>query len=191
MKLRTQIHACSCSGFWLSSRIRLHYFTLFYLTLQISKRRQFTAKQCKDLQESLCRWPRSHSCGMSWPRWPRWGWHEARTRWRTRRRREGPVCDVFSSRSARTVPVRRRPLWESWSSSVYVLLTVLLSIILDNDQLDTHLLYFTIYLLHSCTCFEHYVLIFRRLNCIDAASGIVLWKQVSSLGLLECNLVYY
>jgi len=30
---------------------------------------------------------------------------------------------------------------------IYVLLTVLLSIILDNDQLDTHLLYFKIGLL--------------------------------------------
>jgi len=32
-------------------------------------------------------------------------------------------------------------------TNFYVLLTVHLSIILDNDQLDTHLLYFTIYLL--------------------------------------------
>jgi hypothetical protein len=39
---------------------------------------------------------------------------------------------------------------------------------LENDQLDTHLLYFTIRL-----CFEHYMLIIRRLNCSDAASGIV------------------
>jgi len=31
--------------------------------------------------------------------------------------------------------------------SIYVLLTVHLSVILDNDQLDTHLLYFTICLL--------------------------------------------
>ena len=54
---------------------------------------------------------------------------------------------------------------------VYVLLTVHLSIILNNDQLDTHLLYFTIRL--SSTSLEHYVLIIRRLNCIDAASGIV------------------
>jgi len=44
---------------------------------------------------------------------------------------------------------------------------------LDNDQLVTHLLYFTIRLLQSSTCFEHYMLIIRRLNCIDAASGIV------------------
>jgi len=56
----------------------------------------------------------------------------------------------------------------------YVLLTVHLSIILDNDQPDAHLLYFTIYLLHSSTCFKHYMLIIRRMNCIDAASGIVL-----------------
>ena len=49
-----------------------------------------------------------------------------------------------------------------------------LSIILDNDQRDAHLLYFTIYLLNSSTYFDHYMLIIRRLNCIDAASGIVL-----------------
>ena len=45
---------------------------------------------------------------------------------------------------------------------------------LENDQIDTHLLYFTIRPLQSSTCFEHYILIIRRLNCIDAASGIVL-----------------
>ena len=54
-----------------------------------------------------------------------------------------------------------------------VLLTVHLSIVLGNDQLDTQLLYFTIRLLWSSTCFEQYMLINRRLNCIDAASGIV------------------
>jgi len=48
---------------------------------------------------------------------------------------------------------------------------------LDNDQLDTHLLYFTISLLESSTCFEHYMLIIRRLNCVDAASGIVTLSQ--------------
>jgi len=47
------------------------------------------------------------------------------------------------------------------------------NVILDNDQLDTLLLYFTIHLLYSSTCFEHHMLIIRRLNCIDAASGIV------------------
>ena len=56
---------------------------------------------------------------------------------------------------------------------LYVLWTVHLSIILGNDQLDTQLLYFTIRLLRSSTCFEYYTLIVRRLNCIDAASGIV------------------
>ena len=50
----------------------------------------------------------------------------------------------------------------------YVSLTVRLSIILDNDQRDTHLLYYI------PLCFEHYVLIIRRLNYVDAASGIVL-----------------
>ena len=74
----------------------------------------------------------------------------------------------------------------SWSSSrkepdtastslvfFYVWLTLHLSTILGSDQLDTQLLYFTIRLLWSSTCFEHYMLIIRRLNCIDAASGIV------------------
>jgi len=37
----------------------------------------------------------------------------------------------------------------------YVLLTVHLSISLDNDKLDAHLLYFTIRHLHSSTCFKH------------------------------------
>ena len=46
-------------------------------------------------------------------------------------------------------------------------------VILDNDQLDAHLLYFTVRPLQSSTCFEHYVLIIRKRNCIDAASGIV------------------
>jgi len=56
----------------------------------------------------------------------------------------------------------------------YVLFTVHLSISLDNDQLDAHLLYFTMRLLCSSTCFKLYMLIIRRLNCIDAATGIVL-----------------
>ena len=44
------------------------------------------------------------------------------------------------------------------------------------DQRDAHLLYFTIYLLHSSTCFEHYMLIIRRLNCVDAASqSVAVW----------------
>ena len=55
-------------------------------------------------------------------------------------------------------------------------------VILDNDQLDTHLLYFTISLLQSSTCFEHYMLIIRRLSCIDAASGIVTLSQWPSGG---------
>ena len=61
-----------------------------------------------------------------------------------------------------------------WERYIYVLLTVHLGIILDNDQPDAHLLYFTIYLLHFSTCFEHYMLIIRKLNCIDTASGILL-----------------
>ena len=55
----------------------------------------------------------------------------------------------------------------------YVLLTVHLRISLDNDQLDAHLLYLTIRPLQSSTCFEHYMLIIRRLKCIDAESDIV------------------
>ena len=43
--------------------------------------------------------------------------------------------------------------------------------------------------INSSTCFEHYMLIIRRLNCIDAA-GIVLWKQVSCLGLLEYSFLH-
>ena len=56
--------------------------------------------------------------------------------------------------------------------SVFVEIYTLLS--LDNDQLDAHLLYFTIRPVQSSTCIEHYMQIIRRLNCIDAASGIVL-----------------
>ena len=61
---------------------------------------------------------------------------------------------------------------------------------LDNDQLDAHLLYFTIRPLQPSTCFEHYMLIIRRMNRIGAASGIVLCKQVSCVGLLEYNLLH-
>ena len=61
--------------------------------------------------------------------------------------------------------------------NIYVLWTVHLAINLDNDQLDTQLFYFTILnftiTLWSSTYFEHYMLIIRRLNFIDAASGIV------------------
>ena len=64
---------------------------------------------------------------------------------------------------------------------IFFLLTAHLSIILDNDQRYAHLLYFTIYSLHSSTCFEHYMLIISRLNCIDAASGIVLSVSASGL----------
>jgi len=49
-----------------------------------------------------------------------------------------------------------------------------LSISLDNAQLDENLLYFTIFPLQPSTCFEHYMLIIRRLKCIDVTSGIVL-----------------
>jgi len=62
----------------------------------------------------------------------------------------------------------------TWLFFCFVLLTAHLSIILDSDQLDAHLLYFTIRPLQSSICFEHYMLIIRRLNCIDTASGIVL-----------------
>ena len=57
--------------------------------------------------------------------------------------------------------------------NLYILLTVHLSIILRNDQPDTQFRYSTIGLLLSSKCFEHYMLIIRRLNCIDAASNIV------------------
>jgi len=70
----------------------------------------------------------------------------------------------------------------------YVLLTVHLSIVLDNDQLDEHLLYFKIRLLLSSTCFEHYMLIIRRLKCTDAASGIVTLIQWPSGAQVERKL---
>ena len=63
-----------------------------------------------------------------------------------------------------------------YSECFYGFMTVKLSINLDNGQIDTHLLYFSILLLRSSTCFEHYMLIVRRLNCIDVASGIVTLK---------------
>ena len=62
----------------------------------------------------------------------------------------------------------------------YVLLTLHLSVILDNDQLDTQFLCFTIRLLQSSTCFEHYMLIIRRFNCIDAVFVIVTVKTSDS-----------
>ena len=57
---------------------------------------------------------------------------------------------------------------------VFCLPYIFLSIILDNDHRDAHLLLFIVYLLHFSTCFEHYMLIIRRLKCIDVASDIVL-----------------
>ena len=67
-----------------------------------------------------------------------------------------------------TVQIRANSILPATLSGWLVLL------ILDNDQRDAHLLYFTIYLLHSSTCFEHCMLIIMWLNCIDATSGIVL-----------------
>ena len=58
---------------------------------------------------------------------------------------------------------------------------------LDNDKLDAHLLYFTMRPLQSSTCFENYMLIIRRLNCIDAASGIVLSVSGRSVHKLREN----
>ena len=72
------------------------------------------------------------------------------------------------------------------SVNFYVLWTAHLSIILGNDQLDTQLLYFTVRLLRPSTCFEHYMHIIRRVNCIDAASGIVTlnvseWSEITEI----------
>ena len=89
------------------------------------------------------------------------------------------VCGIMHRRCSRPVPNFKKGAWfqeiyvKQDKLFFYILLTVHLSIILDNDQLNTKLLYFTIRLLWSSTCFEHYVLIIMRLNCIDAASGIV------------------
>ena len=44
----------------------------------------------------------------------------------------------------------------------------------DNNQLEAQLLYLYCISPQSSTCFEHYMLIIRRLNSTDAASGIVL-----------------
>ena len=50
-------------------------------------------------------------------------------------------------------------------------------------------IYFTIHLLWSSTCFEHCMLIIRRLNCIDAASGIVTLSKWLSGAQVERELV--
>ena len=76
------------------------------------------------------------------------------------------------------------------SCEIFVLLTVHLSISLDNDQPDAHLLYFTIRPLQSSTCFEHYMLIIRRLNFFDAASGIVALSKWPSGAQVEKELSF-
>jgi len=53
---------------------------------------------------------------------------------------------------------------------------------LDNDQIDAHLLYFTVRPLQSSTRISN----IRRLNCIGAASGIVF--SFSGRLLQRCNL---
>ena len=84
-----------------------------------------------------------------------------------------------------------RNIWYRVSHAVEFLyfLTLHLNISLDNDQLDAHLLYFTTRPLQSSTCFEHYMLIIRRLNCIDAASGIVTLSQWPSDAQVERELL--
>ena len=42
-----------------------------------------------------------------------------------------------------------------------------------SDQLEAQILHFIIRLLQSSTCFDNVVLIIRRSNCINTASGIV------------------
>ena len=81
---------------------------------------------------------------------------------------------VWLKIGAGEVRFQGKEFFDSLNNYKFFFLTVHLSISLDNDQLDAHLLYFTIRPLQSSTCFEHYMLIIRRLNCIDAASGIVL-----------------
>ena len=58
-----------------------------------------------------------------------------------------------------------------------------------NDQLDAHLLYTTIRPLQFSTRFEHYTLIIRRLNCINAASGIVTLNNWLSVAQVERELL--
>ena len=69
------------------------------------------------------------------------------------------------------------------STDCYVLLTVHLRISLDNGQGVAHLLYFTIRPLQSSTCFEHYKLNIRRLNCIDTA----FWYRHSQSVAVRCT----
>ena len=57
-------------------------------------------------------------------------------------------------------------------TNFYVLLTVHLGIILDNDQLDTHLLYFTIRLLNS--------LLVSSIICSSSGGRIVLMQHLVS-----------
>jgi len=53
----------------------------------------------------------------------------------------------------------------------------LLKIYLDNDPFDVHFFCFTVRPLQSSTFFKLYMLIIRRLNCIDAAYVIVTLSQ--------------
>ena len=69
--------------------------------------------------------------------------------------------------------IRSKTCSSNLISDKYVRCLTDICLILGNDQLDTQLLYFTIRLLWSSTCFQHYMLIIRRLNFIHAASGIV------------------
>ena len=64
----------------------------------------------------------------------------------------------------------------------------MLCISLDNIQLVAHFLCFTTRPLQSFTCFEHYMLIIRRLNYIDAASGILTVSQWPSVAQAETEL---
>jgi len=54
-----------------------------------------------------------------------------------------------------------------------VLLTLHLSIILVNNQLDIQLFYFIIRVLQSSTCFEQRRVHHQESNCINTATGMV------------------
>jgi muramidase (phage lysozyme) len=93
--------------------------------------------------------------------------------------------NVEETRKKKRILLRQRVWIENfrlsgqWALIFYVLLTVHLSIILANDQLDTQLLYFTIYLLHSSTCFDRCLLIIKKSKCTDATGRYQMLHQYS------------
>ena len=82
-------------------------------------------------------------------------------------------CKEFNRNLSKCCRLKRTNLCAHNVFIFYVLLTVHLSIILGNGQLDTQLLDFTILFFMFLCMFRALYARIRRLNCIDAASGIV------------------